>query len=303
VRSLRKFLRSARDQHTVNWLLSTIGRTVYRRNAPSWLIRHLPRHGLVAVDLPGGVRIRLWSRGDDYITSRLWWMGMEGYEKETVTPFLRFVAQAHTVLDVGAYTGYYALAAAATNPQARVFAFEANPRVAARLGRNLDLNPDLSITVIQLAVGSAKGTAEFHLGAPGLALSSSLAPMWKGLHRSIPVAVTDLDSFVTEWGLTQVDVIKIDVEAVEDEVIQGMSSLLLRDRPVLFLEVLPGQEQARLSTTLRDLDYEFYYLTFAGPEREEELVSTATLISHAETPYNHLACPREKVPPWLRRVS
>jgi hypothetical protein len=42
------------------------------------------------------------------------------------------------VLDVGTYTVCYSILAAATNPDARVFAFGPHPRIAARLGRNLD---------------------------------------------------------------------------------------------------------------------------------------------------------------------
>jgi FkbM family methyltransferase len=255
------------------------------------------------LDVPGAGQVHFWSLGDDYITSRLWWLGIAGYEPETVAPYLRFVADAAVVIDIGAYTGYYSLLAAAKNRSARVFAFEPHPGVAARLGHNLDLNPSLTVTVIPSAVGAQRGVASFYLGGPGLPLSSSLAPAWKTLDRAIPVTVTDLDSFVAEWGLEKVDVIKVDVESVEDAVIRGMTGVLSRFRPTIFLEVLPGEYRGETSKLLRELGYLFYYLTFAGPVPEDELASTEELIDHAHTPFNHVACPSERLPFWLRRAD
>lgn len=297
--AIRSSLRTVRDSQPINWLLSSVLRTMLAPLLPTWIVKHLPHRGTTVVNLPGAGRVRFWSDGDDYITSRVWWMGTDGYEPETLEPFLRFVEHAEVVVDVGAYTGYYSLLAAAANPAARVFAFEPHARIAARLGHNLDLNPALNVTVLPWAVGARKSVASFYEGAPGLPLSSSLSPSWAGLHRSRPVAVTDLDSFAAEWRLERVDVVKIDVESTEAEVIKGMTRLLGTCRPVLFMEVLPGESRSELSAQLRRLDYELYYLTFDGPVRERELASTETLLDHARTPFNHLLCPAEKVPAWL----
>jgi hypothetical protein len=114
------------------------------------------------------------------------------------------------------------------------------------------------------------------------------------------VRVTDLDSFIRHWGLEQVDVVKVDVESLEEEVILGMPEILARYRPVIFLEVLPHEARNELSAQLLEMDYKLYYLTFGGPLSERLLASTAPSIDHAHTPVNHLACPTEKVPPWLR---
>jgi FkbM family methyltransferase len=226
-------------------------------------------------------------------------MGMAGYEPETVVLFLRFVEAASVVLDVGAYTGYYSILAAATNPNARVFAFEPHPRIAARLGRNLDLNESLTVTVLPFAVAAERGSTMLHVGGLGLPSSSSLDPRWKGLSRSIPVASIDLDSFTEDWGIERVDLIKIDVESAEQAVLAGMQRILSRDRPVIFLEVLPQNDAQELSARLLDLDYRLYYLRFAGLREETVLASTDPLVDHARTPFNHLACPADKVPAWM----
>jgi FkbM family methyltransferase len=296
---MRSAAKTVRDVPTVSRLLSSLARPFISDPPPEWFVKHLPRQGTVVVDVPGVGTVRFWSRADDYITSRVWWMGMAGYERETVVPFLRFVKEASVVVDVGAYTGYYSILAAAANPRTRVFAFEPHPRIAARLGRNLDLNQNLTVTVLPFAVGAERGSTIFHIGGPGLPSSSSLDPRWEGLCRSIPVASIDLDSFTEDWGIEHVDLIKIDVESTEQAVVAGMQRILARDRPVIFLEVLPQDSATELSTRLLALDYKLYYLRCDGPREEAVLASTDPLIDHAHTPFNHLACPAEKVPTWL----
>jgi FkbM family methyltransferase len=254
----------------------------------------------VRLDLPGVPPLRMWS-GEDWLTSRVWWRGIDGFEPEVVRPFLHFAASARAVLDVGAYTGYYALLAARLNPSARILAFEPNPAVTARLSANLLLNPDLGLTVLPYAVGAERAVVEFHVGGPGLASSSSLSQRWEGRHRSIPVAVVDLDSIVAEWGVGAVDLVKIDVESQEPSVVDGMTRLLESDRPVIFTEVLGGakEDYARMAATLQRADYRFFRLLHDGTAREERGLQEAGRPAAGRRAMNHLLCPRERVPSWL----
>jgi FkbM family methyltransferase len=296
---MRSAAKTVRDIPNLNRMLSSLVRPFMPDPPPEWLVKHLPRQGAVVLRIPGARAVSFWSRADDYITSRIWWMGMAGYEPETVIPFLRFAQEARVILDVGAYTGYYSILSAAINPDARVFAFEPHPRIAARLGRNLDLNENLTVTVLPFAVAAVRGSTMFHIGGPGLPTSSSLDHRWKGLFRSVPVASIDLDSFTDEWGIERVDLIKIDAESNECEVVSGMQRILSRDRPVIFVEVLPENERGELSACLLALDYRLYYLRFDGLKEEIVLASTDPVIDHAHTPFNHLACPAEKIPTWM----
>jgi hypothetical protein len=50
-------------------------------------IKHLPRTGPVRSRLPNGEVLRLWSRGDDWISNQVFWRGWSGYEPETTPLF------------------------------------------------------------------------------------------------------------------------------------------------------------------------------------------------------------------------
>lgn len=305
VRVIRLLLRRLRSVPPFNWLLTSLVRALSFGRAPSWAVEHLPRLGEVTVRLPGNASVRFYSAGDDWITSRLWWLGLRGFEPETLLPFLRLAADAECILDIGSYTGVYALAAAAVNPRARVFAFEPHPAILARLGHNLSLNPALAVTCLPYAVGPRTGPATLHVGGPGLPSSSSVSDAWKGIHASLATAMIDVDAFVAQWGLDRVDLIKMDVETAEPGVIDGMAHTLRRDRPVIITEVLPGADEAygRMAATLRAIDYRFYHLRHDGPVGEQDLRGSDNYIDHLTTPVNHLLCPAERIPPWLAATT
>lgn len=290
--SLRHSAKVLRGWSPANRLLTGLGKLVYGNNPPEFVMKHLPRCGEVVLDLPSGGSVRLWSRGDDWITSRVWWQGLAGYEPEMVIPFLRFAATARTVIDVGSYVGFYALLAARSNPEARVFALEPNPDLAARLGRNLSLNEDLRVTVLPYAAGPSRGPASFYLGGAWLPSSSGISLEFVQATQVIPTATLDLDSLVDEWGIGgTVDLVKLDVEMAEPEVLAGMEGILRRDRPLIFCEVLPGSNPRRIEEILEGSNYRFFHLTICGLEPEPELLPHKGLL-------NHLLCPDEKVPSW-----
>ena len=290
-----------RAWHPINTVLTVVVRTLTLGHAPNWAVSHLPRTGKVSVSVPSGREARFWTRADDWITSRVWWRGLEGFEPESIGPFLRFARYSGVVLDIGAYTGYYAILAGTESPLARIFAFEPHPRIASRLGCNIALNPHLDVTVVPYAVGDRRGPAQFHIGGPGLPSSSTVSASAPATFQTRTVAMLDIDSFVQEWALPRVDLVKIDTERAELAVITGMRDVLDRFRPVVFLEVLPGDEAPDISARFVEHGYRMYHLSRAGTHAEDQLCATCPRCSAPASVVgrNHLLCPEEKVPRWL----
>lgn len=254
-------------------------RTVRRDSA--FAVEHLPRVGLVRCELPNGAVLRLRSAGDDWIPNRIFWRGVEGYEPEAVPVFLRLARDARVIVDVGAYIGLYSLAAALTNPKARVVAFEPLPPVYERLVANVAENRAVRVECVPSAVGERPGTAEFfRVAAPGLPSSSSLSFEFMSGYDSLvrsPVEVVTLDAFCDEHGIDGVDLIKVDTESTEPAVLRGMPKVLERDRPAILCEVLPGHGvEGDLEAILRPLGYSFYLLEARGPKRMESIVANPT---------------------------
>lgn len=228
--------------------------------------------------LPNGRVLRLWSRGDDWIANEVYWRGALGYEPETARVFFDLASRAQTIVDVGAFVGYYAILAALANPTARVFAFEPHPLVFGRLRRNIAANEASTVEAVPLALGERSGTAEFHHPNVDIPSSSSLSlgfmSSWMDGRdmRHTSVTVTTVDEFVETRDIERVDLVKLDTESTEPAILRGMRRTLDRDRPLIICEVLKGfGVEGQLEALLGPLGYRYYLLTPAGPQLQSAI--------------------------------
>lgn len=76
------------------------------------------------------------------------------------------LAGARVIFDVGANFGAFALPFAKLAPNARLFAFEPNPRTAVALRQNLVLNSVPNVVVVEAAVADQDGEMMFSDRAP-----------------------------------------------------------------------------------------------------------------------------------------
>ncbi len=233
----------------------------------AWLVRHLPRSGVVKARLPGHAYLRLWSRGDDWISTQLFWRGIMGYEPETVPTFHRLAERAAVTIDVGAYVGFYAVMAALANRSGRVIALEPAPRNFDRLCRNVRLNGLSNVECRRVAAGASPGYAPLHHMPDALSMAASLDPRhlapWEHVTTTVPVVT--LDDLLEKLGVRRVELIKLDVEATEVEVLEGSRRILRRDHPHIICEVLGAETGARLTEILAPLGYRFFELRIQGP--------------------------------------
>lgn len=214
------------------------------------IYRHVPYRGVVKVDCGKGKEFLIYSYGHK-IENSLYWGGLFSHEPESMRLWIECASQAETVLDVGANSGVFALAAAAVGA-GNVHAFEPLPRMHSLLERNVGLNCDFPVQTWQLAVGSSDG--ESVLFDPGgdaptsASLSEGFATSKFGRLPATSVRVATIDAFCYQQSIKAVDLIKIDVEGYEEHALYGMRKIVATCKPKILLEVLPGRE-----TTLRAL--------------------------------------------------
>jgi FkbM family methyltransferase len=146
-----------------------------------------------------------------------------------------------TWIDVGAHSGEKTLSHARLNPNLRVFAFEPNLRVAARL-----MGAASNFLVIPVALAETDGVAEFHINA--FEAASSLLPLnqeglqsWIGrellkAEATVIVPTMRLDTFMNLAGIDTVDFLKVDAQGMDLAVIKS-AGLRLQDIAKLTLEV------------------------------------------------------------------
>lgn len=254
-----------------NVMATTLARMLTQAvgDPPEWLIRRLPRIGTVSASLPNGQILKMISQGDDPIPTRLYWLGLEGYEPETTRVFMQLARLATVVLDIGAYTGYFALLAALCNPTAEVYAFEPLPELCVRIRQNVQLNHVVNMTCVPCAVGKQDESARFFRGGNAMPSCSSLSQEFALANcmvvREVNVPVVRLDTWVASAGLTTVDLLKIDTESTEPDVLAGMPQLLKESRPHIICEVFREHTAPALEAVLSPWGYRYYVLTADGP--------------------------------------
>lgn len=202
-----------------------------QRRGPDWLYRLALR---VAGLLPTGVRRRLRRHlpdaevviedatfclrpSDNYTEYRLFLTQAASEPKSIAALGAQLKGLDALMIDIGANCGVYSvLMARAMGQGGRVIAIEPNPEMAARLGRNVDVN-DLGprVQIEQVALGPEAGEAVLTLNPGNLGGSSLLEG---GPGKRVRVEQKTLLDLIRAAGQTPL-AIKIDVEGFEDQVL------------------------------------------------------------------------------------
>jgi FkbM family methyltransferase len=166
-----------------------------------------------------------------------------------------------TWFDVGAFRCEHTYGYALQNQSLRVFAFEPNLQLAAKLFGALP-----NIVVVPMAVSETDGCAEFNITAAPA--SSSLLPIdnanarqWVGgnginvVSRTI-VPTIRLDTFMNLAGIQTVDYLKIDAQGADLSVVKSLGDRL-KDLRKIYLEVSVTPHPVYRGTASKDEVVEF----------------------------------------------
>jgi FkbM family methyltransferase len=172
-------------------------------------------------------------------------------ELELLGPFL---APGDIVIDAGANIGNHTVFfAERVGPEGRVYAFEPQRRVFQTLCANLVLNGLTSVEALQAAVGAEPGSMaipDVNYAAPG-----NFGGVRVAVGAGLQVPVINLDSL----GLTRCRAIKIDVEGMELEVLNGAAALIERTRPLLYVENNDRTKSGALIRRLTGFGYQLFW--------------------------------------------
>ena len=160
---------------------------------------------------------------------------LDGYWESWFTRCLLNIVQPGDVcIDAGANFGYYSVIMAdLAGKKGRVLAVEPNPDLCRLLKATAALSP-VAFDVVPLALGDKRSkiklsVPEGHMG------SASVLPYIKNLWPNttqIKANQISIDDLVAEQELTQVDIVKLDIEGSEALVFKGMQKTI-QDNPRL----------------------------------------------------------------------
>lgn len=185
-------------------------------------------------------------------------------DKFLLEPYLR---EGMMVMDVGANIGYLTLYfCRAVGPRGAVIAFEPDPENFRDLARTVEHNRIGWCTTLNCACGTSNGSAYLATGLNGYIQRDS-----GGVANCRMIS---LDSFADEGNISTVDLVKIDVEGFEADVLSGMSGILKRHRPILYVEVHPpgfcgSGDPRRVCAILKDFYSEIHAFRIWGDVRQQ----------------------------------
>ncbi|WP_045837371.1 FkbM family methyltransferase [Hyphomicrobium sp. 99] len=151
----------------------------------------------------------------DYFFQNLWEFSQGAGQRHLLQFAARHLHPASTCLEIGAGIGLATASLALACPHGHVHAFEASPKNALYLRRNMSANALTNTTVVERAVGAPSGTA---LRDPTTRVTIETIDDWSAT----------LDS--------PLDLLKLNIEGYEAHVLAGAAETLVRDRPVIFME-------------------------------------------------------------------
>ena len=221
----------------------------------SWTSRQLvPSDTLIWVQIQNGPREGLWIR----VNPRTG----EHFQRGLGEPEVQRAMQQHlrpgmTFYDLGANIGFFSLLAARlVGSSGKVFSFEADPEIAARLRENLARNNFAHAAVEEKAVWSEPGKVSFvRVGSdtsPDRGLGHVSTAESSGTN-AVTVEAVSLDQFVSTHPAP--DFVKCDVEGAEVSVFQGAERLLREARPMLLIEMHSAENHLALTRKFAHFGY------------------------------------------------
>ena len=201
---------------------------------------------------------------DDPLSVRdLFFEGLHGYA--VTSCFYNEVERGMTIFDIGASVGYYTLIAARlTGEGGSVFSFEPSDKNCELIRKNIELNTYKNITVINKAVGEKTKKGKLFIN-PYESADNRIIEL-NDQRETVDIEIISLDGFVKKNNV-EPNFVKIDVQASEYLVLDGMSNLLKSKRPLkLIIEFSSRQDEKKAEkfvsslNNLSNLGLDAYYL-------------------------------------------
>ena len=202
----------------------------------------------------------------------LWWD--DGYQQSfdrEIKPYFDALPpefSPRVVVDAGAATGLFAVAAGKAFHAVTVYAFEPSLRQRILLARNARRNRvDNRVRINPVGLWNYSTTLLFRTHGAISALQAA-----ESLPKSLPfvesVPVITLDEWVDTQRPESIDLIKMDIEGAEIEALAGAVQSLRRFRPLLLIQAYHIRDGSRTfercASMLRTLDYDVTELPPGG---------------------------------------
>jgi len=172
------------------------------------------------------------------------------------------------VLDIGVNIGQTLLKLKAIAPRCSYIGFEPNPYCLSYLSKLCELNKLTNTAIIPMALSDTSDVVEllFDNDSP-VDSSAGINRLYRrGTKRKINIHTAVPDE-LTILKHKNIGLIKIDVEGAELEVLNGLTELIRKNLPIIFIEILPVYDvenkdrldrQSKIQKIIESLNYQIY---------------------------------------------
>ncbi len=210
------------------------------------------------------------------IENEIFWTGLtDGWEKESIKLWIQLCENSKVIFDLGANTGIYSLIAKAVNANSKVYAFEPVARVFAKLKENILLN-NFDILPIEMAVSNANGRAIIYDTKEEHTYSVTVNKTYASNAAELvetEIGIVTLHTFIEQYNIKKIDLIKIDVETHEPEVLEGLGVYLKLFKPTLLIEILNDEIGEKVSSFIQGINYIYFNIDEKGGVRQVETIA------------------------------
>ena len=259
---------------------------IRRLNISERIYKHLHFKNIFSVKVDTDNSFKINHYGFRFENS-IFWSGLFGdFEGCSLKLWVNLSKRSDVILDIGANTGVFSLAAKAANKKSQIFAFEPVNRVYKKLVENINLN-DYDITSYQKAISNKTGKAVIYddISAEhvySVTVNKNLNPS-DTKTEEIEIDTLRLDEFIENYKIKKIDLIKIDVETHEAEVLDGYGEFLALHKPTILIEVLNDEIANKITNIVAGLEYLYFDID------EKKGTNQVKNISKSSS-YNYLLC-------------
>jgi len=271
---IKSLFRKILMQRRVNFLLRILIKPI-AYIIPERFKVHFPIVGKIQIALPNRKRFYLELK-DNSLSRGLYWKGLKHYEYETALLFIDLAKESNIIFDIGASIGYYTFIAATINKKCKIFSFEPVPCIFEYLKYNIELNNFKNVEPFPYVSTNFNGKVNLFVPSSDLPTEASILKGFRKDVVELQVPAIRLDSFVKKNNIKKVDLIKLDTEATEHLVIEGMIKTICRDKPIILCEVLFGRTEKFLNNLLYNLGYKYFWISHEGLIEKEQIEGDRT---------------------------
>lgn len=227
------------------------------------------------------------------------------HEPFTTELFNKEIKRGDVLLDIGAHIGYYTLLfARIVGKEGKVYAFEPDPANFVLLKKNVEINDYQNVILVDKAVSDKSGKNKLYKSEKLETSVNSIYNIHSG-HKFIDIESVRLDDYFKNYN-GKIDWIKIDIEGAELAALQGMASLLEKNKNIkIVTELAPcnlEESGIRPEEYFKLLQkYGFYIYNLNETKNKIEACNTSELLkllkiyTVKKSNYTNLLCQKQKI--------